>query len=168
MTMDTLHPHLSLPPLLHIGQVVRDMQATARQLAGTYGFVPDETGFESNPATEDDFLGTFDLHIPEARLRGEPVSFGARYGFMTLGTTQLELIQPLSGTSPYTMFLETAGEGLHHLAFVVPSIDERLRQWEDAGMSGGLLLDAPLPNGGRFVYVEQLPGNLIVELIQRD
>jgi len=165
--MDTLHPHLSLPPLLHIGHVVRDLQATAGQLAEMYGFVPDDTVFESEPDNTDDFLGTFDLHITGARVRGEPASFGARFGFMTLGTTQLELIQPLEGASPYTMFLESAGGGLHHLAFVVPSIDERLRQWTSAGMTGTVLLDAPLPNGGRIVNVENLPGNLIVELIQR-
>jgi hypothetical protein len=133
-----------------------------------YGFVPVDTVFESEPDDTDDFLGTFDLHITGARLRGKPASFGGRYGFMTLGTTQLALIEPLEGTSPYTMFLESAGGGLHHLAFVVPSIDERLRQWTGAGMTGTVLLDAPLPNGGRFAYVENLPGNLIVELIQRD
>jgi methylmalonyl-CoA/ethylmalonyl-CoA epimerase len=37
---------------------------------------------------------------------------------------ELELIQPLEGGSDHKDFLETRGEGLHHLGFSVPNYDE--------------------------------------------
>jgi 4-hydroxyphenylpyruvate dioxygenase-like putative hemolysin len=39
------------------------------------------------------------------------------------GNVELELIQPLEGESLHTDFLETYGEGLHHLGFNVVNYD---------------------------------------------
>ena len=101
--------------------------------------------------------------IADALLRQDRVCFGARYHFLTLGTTELEVIAPIGDEpSPYREFLAAGGLGMHHLAFVVPSIDEHL-----AARSGlDVVLDARLQPDGRFVYVEGLLAGVLVELIQ--
>ena len=47
-----------------------------------------------------------------------------------LGNLYLEIIQPISGSSPYAEFLQEHGEGIHHLAIrqndrFVPLMQER-------------------------------------------
>lgn len=51
---------------------------------------------------------------------------GVRATLLPVGQTRLELLQPLSGDSPVGRFLSTRGEGLHHLAFHVDNVAEKL------------------------------------------
>jgi methylmalonyl-CoA/ethylmalonyl-CoA epimerase len=46
---------------------------------------------------------------------------------------QYELIEPLSGSNIYSDWLDTRGEGLHHVAYVVASVDETTAQMAAAG-----------------------------------
>lgn len=46
--------------------------------------------------------------------------------FLSAGPSHVELLEPLSPDSPIARFLETRGEGFHHVAFHVPSVDEAL------------------------------------------
>lgn len=64
---------------------------------------------------------------------GKKPGFTAHYGFLGAGETQIELISPVSGDSPYAPFLREHGEGLHHLAFVVASIDKQIEKLDQAG-----------------------------------
>ena len=139
----------SLPPLDHIGYVVPDVAEAVTELQSLHGLR--------------DSRGTFDARWEDALLRQDRVCFGARYHFLTLGTTDLEVIAPIGDDpSPYREFLGAGGLGMHHLAFVVPSIDEHL-----AARSGlNVVLDARLQPDGRFVYVEGVLAGVLVELIQ--
>jgi hypothetical protein len=142
---------LALPPLLHIGFVVADLDSASRDFRDRWGL-----------ETEDQL----DLHVSDAVFRGAPVKFSARYAFIRSGSSEIELIQPLSGTSPYSEFLASnGGDGLHHLAYVVEVIEPFLAQ---LGRTGGadVLLDARLPGAGRFVYVQGAPQGTVIELIE--
>ena len=139
----------SLDHLDHIGYVVPDATEAVTSLRGLHGF-PDSRG-------------TFDARWEGALLRGSPICFSARYHFLSMGTTDLEVIAPIGDEpSPYRDFLTGGGLGLHHLAFVVGSIDDHLA----AGPGLNVLLDARLEPDGRFVYVEGLLAGVLVELIQ--
>ena len=35
-----------------------------------------------------------------------------------MGSLEIELIQPLEGQSPHKEFLDSKGEGIHHIAFL--------------------------------------------------
>lgn len=57
---------------------------------------------------------------------------------------RLELLEPTSPDSPVSAFLEKRGEGMHHLAFTVDSIQQRL----DALKAGGIRLIDEKPRAG--------------------
>jgi len=50
-------------------------------------------------------------------------SWKARLAFAYLGPLQIELIQPLEGRIIQSRFLETFGEGVHHLGFYGNDVD---------------------------------------------
>jgi methylmalonyl-CoA/ethylmalonyl-CoA epimerase len=53
--------------------------------------------------------------------------------FFRLGDVKIELLESASPDSPLGKFLESHGEGLHHIAYRVPDVAEALRQAEAAG-----------------------------------
>ncbi len=79
-----------------------------------------------------------DVSVPESRgmIRGKPAQFSLRFGYARAGTITLELAQPLEGQSLHREFLESGGQGLHHIGFSAPgSLDEELARWEAMGIS---------------------------------
>lgn len=61
-----------------------------------------------------------------------------RVAFYRLGPAdapvRLELLEPTAPDSPVAKFLEKRGEGVHHVAYAVSDIDERLRELGEAGI----------------------------------
>jgi catechol 2,3-dioxygenase-like lactoylglutathione lyase family enzyme len=141
---------LKLPPMLHVGIVVADMEKAAADYERLWGV-----------ETE----GIVELEGTAATYRGEPITLSARYGFIRSGASEIEFIEPLSEPSPYSDFLRAnGGDGIHHLAYLVDDIDPYL---EHFGAEAELLLDAAMPgDGGRFVYVDGVAHGATIELIQ--
>lgn len=147
------HSSVKLPPLNHIGIVVADLEAASRDFSRRYAL---------------DQHRLVDLQVDDALVGGERISFSARYAFHSLGNTDIELIQPLDGRSPYTEFLAEHGEGIHHLAFVVASIDAHLEQLRAERSDCTVLIDATTADGAvRFVYVDGTAHGAVLELIER-
>ena len=65
--------------------------------------------------------------------RGEPADFTAHISLAYLGQMQLELIQPVRGTSIYTEFLARNGPGLHHVCVEPTDFDQTLADAEANG-----------------------------------
>lgn len=57
-----------------------------------------------------------------------------RVAFLETGTTRLELLEPESPDSPVGRFLASRGPGLHHVAFRVASVDEKLGELAGRGL----------------------------------
>jgi len=51
---------------------------------------------------------------------------GVSAALLTIGNSEIELLQPLSPDSPVGKFLERKGEGLHHICFQTPDVDAEL------------------------------------------
>jgi catechol 2,3-dioxygenase-like lactoylglutathione lyase family enzyme len=86
--------------------------------------------------------------------RGAPADFVAHVSLSYAGDTQLELIQPVSGTSLYSEFLERSGSGLHHVCVTAPDPDAFDAMCEDAERSGApVLTQGTMPGGMQFAYV---------------
>ncbi len=49
-----------------------------------------------------------------------------RIAFVRAGESHIELLEPTAPDSPVGRFLASRGEGIHHLAFRVPSVDDAL------------------------------------------
>jgi methylmalonyl-CoA/ethylmalonyl-CoA epimerase len=110
------------------------------------------------------------MDLTDARLRGTPAATSARYGFISTGASQIELIQPLATPSPYTEFLEANGDGVHHIAYVVDDIDPYLEHLREAGetVDLGFTTSFTFPGlgSGRFVYIDGLMHGPVTELIE--
>jgi methylmalonyl-CoA/ethylmalonyl-CoA epimerase len=117
----TLPADLQLPGLHHVGMVVRDRDATIRHYKELLGFKSFFT-YDAPPMPNYSFVN------------GKPTAFGLRVGFASLGNTLLELLQPLDRVSPHFHFLEEHGEGIHHLGFLVPNLDDYLAKTEGKGL----------------------------------
>lgn len=54
--------------------------------------------------------------------------------FFMVGQTKIELLEATSPESTIAKFIENRGEGIHHIAFAVPSTNEALREVEEKGV----------------------------------
>ncbi|WP_224760533.1 VOC family protein [Salinibacterium sp. ZJ450] len=103
--------------------------------------------------------------------RGSTVSYSADVAFYDSGNIRVELIQPTGdGPSPYHDHLAAHGgqASVHHVAYLVDSIDEHVARATERGSSPRLVVGAPLPAGnGRYAYYEGLMDGIVVEFIER-
>ncbi|MBO8176714.1 MAG: methylmalonyl-CoA epimerase [Bacillus sp. (in: Bacteria)] len=75
-------------------------------------------------------------------LRIEEVeSEGVKVAFIDGGNVKLELLEPLHEQSAIYTFLQKRGEGIHHIAFGVSSIQERINELKTKGVR--MIHDAP-------------------------
>lgn len=63
----------------------------------------------------------------------EVASQKVRVAFFKAGDVRIELLEPTSPDSTVAKFLETRGEGLHHLAYTVEDIKTRIADLEAQG-----------------------------------
>jgi methylmalonyl-CoA/ethylmalonyl-CoA epimerase len=54
--------------------------------------------------------------------------------FFMIGQTKIELLESTDPEGPVGKFIEKRGEGIHHIAFAVDQLEERLREAEAAGI----------------------------------
>ncbi len=54
--------------------------------------------------------------------------------FFMIGQTKIELLESTDPEGPVGKFIEKRGEGIHHIAFAVDNLEERLREAEAAGI----------------------------------
>lgn len=92
---------------------------------------------------------------------------GVEEAMIAVGGSFLQLLAPLGDETPVGRFLSKHGEGLHHVAFAVTSIEAALEHLAESGAR--LVDDEPRP-GGRgtriaFVHPGDLTGTL-VELVE--
>ena len=66
--------------------------------------------------------------------------------FFSIGETHLELLEPISDDSPVAKFLETKGEGIHHVAYYTDDIKDQLKKASEAGCR--LINNAPVEGAG--------------------
>lgn len=92
---------------------------------------------------------------------------GVEEAMIPVGGSFVQLLQPLGPDTPVGRFIEKRGEGLHHVAYMVASIDTALEHLRE---QGARLIDEEGRAGGRgariaFVHPSDLGGTLI-ELVE--
>jgi methylmalonyl-CoA/ethylmalonyl-CoA epimerase len=92
---------------------------------------------------------------------------GVEEAMIPIGGSFVQLLQPLGPETPVGKFLSKNGEGLHHVAYAVASIDVALAH---LAAEGARLVDTEPRVGGRgariaFVHPADLGGTL-VELVE--
>lgn len=94
---------------------------------------------------------------------------GVRVAILAIGETHIELLEPLSPSSPVGKFLEKRGPGIHHLAVRVSDIRASLAQLKEKGVR--LIDETPrLGAGGCLVaFVHPSAANgVLLELVQHE
>lgn len=61
-------------------------------------------------------------------------SEGVRVGIIRMENGRIELMQPVGDSSPIKKFLDTRGQGLHHVALETPDIEGEVGRMKDAGV----------------------------------
>jgi methylmalonyl-CoA epimerase len=103
----------------------------------------------------------------EPLYREEVVDQGVEEAMIPVGGSFVQLLSPLGPDTPVGKFLESKGEGLHHIAYAVASIEAALKHLK---AEGARLIDEEPRRGGRgtriaFVHPADLGGTLI-ELVE--
>lgn len=54
--------------------------------------------------------------------------------FFKVGDTKIELLESTDPEGPIGKFIEKKGEGIHHIAFNVPELEEALKEVDESGI----------------------------------
>jgi len=126
----------------HIGIAVRD-------LAATLSVWQDGVGLRAGGEEE----------VPEQKVR---------VAFMPCGEARLELLQSTAEDGPIARFIESRGEGVHHIALAVDDIEQALERARAAGLR--LIDERPRRGAGNalvaFVHPKATHG-VLLELVER-
>ena len=85
--------------------------------------------------------------------------------FLSVGDSQLELLEPTGPDSTIAKFIEKRGEGIHHICLRVDNIEEHLRRLKAEGYR--LINEAPVPGAHncRVAFLHPSAGNgVLIEL----
>jgi methylmalonyl-CoA epimerase len=86
---------------------------------------------------------------------------------LTVGETNIELLEPLDKESPIAKFLEKKGQGIHHIALKVDNIEKKLEQLKAKGVE--LIDEKPRTGieGGKIAFLHpKSTGNVLIELCE--
>jgi methylmalonyl-CoA epimerase len=90
-----------------------------------------------------------------------------RVRFLDVGNTHLEFLEPASPESPISKFLEGRKEGMHHVAFAVPSVDRKLAELQAAGARVIDTVSRPGARGRRVGFAHPSAfGGVLVEFVE--
>lgn len=102
-----------LKEITHISIVVKNLDETIKKYWEELGIGPWKV-FKFAPP-----------RLTETYFRGKPAKFAMKVALADVGSTGIEVIQPLEGVSAYSEFLKERGEGIHHIAcFKFDSLNE--------------------------------------------
>ncbi|MEU6646720.1 VOC family protein [Saccharomonospora sp. NPDC046836] len=99
---DDSTPDRSAMSVVQVAIVVRDLEATIRAYRRALGW---------GPWRVYDFR---ELAHHSTAVRGTPATYAMRTALTRVGQVDFEIIEPL-GPSPYQEFLDSNGQGLHHI-----------------------------------------------------
>ncbi len=140
--------------IAQVALIVRDIEKTSRKMADIFG-VEKPQWFWTDPPEK-----------AQTRYRGESSPARAKLAFFDMGSLQLELIEPDEHPSTWREFLDTHGEGVHHIAFVVKGMQDKIQALEKRGMP---LVQTGEYTGGRYAYIDAVNDlKVMLELLEND
>jgi len=140
--------------IIQIGIIVRNLEETARAWSRLLGV----------PLPKISITDTVELS--HAEYQGQPTLALAKLAFFPLGQVTLELIEPIGEPSTWHDQLVCHGQSLHHIAFEIKGMAERLAVLAEHGLP---LLQCGEYQGGRYAYLDgQQKFGAILELLEND
>jgi methylmalonyl-CoA/ethylmalonyl-CoA epimerase len=145
---------LGTTTVIQIGITVQDIEAKARAWAEILGLpVPEIMIADASERAKTEY-------------NGKPSSTGAKLAFFDLGQVSLELIEPVGEPSTWRDQLDEHGDSLHHIAFEIKGMPEKVAYLEAKGLR--LVQRGEYP-GGRYAYIDGIAQvGAILELLEND
>lgn len=91
------------------------------------------------------------FQVDDGMYRGKPAEFDYHLSIAFAADMQIELIQHLSGDNIYKEFLDTKGEGVHHLGFL---LDDHQKVVKDFATNGFSIVQGGKVGGSDFAYFD--------------
>lgn len=98
----------------------------------------------------------------------EVQSQGVKVAFLPIGDTEIELLEGTNEESTINKYIEKKGQGIHHIALRVDSIDNEIARLKNEGIR--LINDTPSygAGGARVAFIHpKSTGGVLVELCER-
>jgi methylmalonyl-CoA/ethylmalonyl-CoA epimerase len=133
-------------PISQIAIVVKDIDQALERYHRALGWGPWNVYEHKPPALHDTYL------------HGEPTDFTMIGAETHVGDLVVELLQPEDGPSIYKEWLESRGEGLHHIAVMRPNPTESaetMRRFDEMG--AGVLMEGRIGETIHFYYLDTEP-----------
>ena len=138
-----------------VGILVNDIEKTSQDYADFLGM------------DKPQWILTDGYDKAQSEYMGEPSDARAKLAFFNVGpNVTIELIEPDMESSTWRDDLNKNGEGVHHIAFVVKGMKEKIEICKRNGMP---LLQKGEYTGGRYAYIdanEQI--KTVLELLEND
>lgn len=139
--------------MTQVGIVVDDIDAAAAHWAGFLGLAEKP---EIRMASSSERVPT--------EYRGKPSDASAKLAFIRLENITIELIEPVGEQSTWSEFLHSNGVGVHHIAFSVKGMDDRIR---DFGNNDIPMVQRGGWATGEYAYMDGSENlGLIIELLE--
>lgn len=93
---------------------------------------------------------------------------GVKATMLALGATHIELLEPTGPETPVGKFIESRGEGIHHISIAVPDVAAALEAAKAAGLR--LIDQTPRKGAGGKLIAFLHPkscGGVLIELSQK-
>ncbi|WP_078409156.1 VOC family protein [Priestia abyssalis] len=152
---DHIQPLLGTNKVEQLAFVVKDLDAAADAYCTLLG-VEKPPVIHSGPP-----------ELTNVMYEGKPTEGTSRYMFIDTPLIQIELIEPGDSPSTWKHHLETYGEGVHHISFVVKDMEEKMKMLEEMGYP--VIQTGNFFNGkGRYAYMDTTSTyKVIIELLER-
>ena len=147
-------PALGTTTVTQVGIIVHDIEAKAHAWSEILGL----------PMPPIIITDTVD--IAQTAYQGQPTAARAKLAFFHMGQVDIELIEPIGEPSTWKEQLDQHGDSLHHIAFLVQGMRDKLAYLDANGIP---LVQKGEYTGGRYAYLDgsaQL--GCILELLEND
>lgn len=140
--------------ITQIGILVQDIEKTSQVYADFFGVEKPEA------------IITDTIEKAQTQYKGEPSIARAKLAFFNMGSLQVELIEPDENPSTWREHLDEHGEGVHHIAFQIEGMKEKIQVLEQAQMP---LVQKGEYEGGRYAYIDSVNDlKVMIELLEND
>ena len=147
-------PTLGNNIVTQVGIIVRDIETKARAWSEILGLpMPD-------------IIITDTVDKAQTEYNGKPTIARAKLAFFHMGQLDVELIEPIDGPSTWKDQLDGHGDSLHHIAFVLKGMQEKISYLDSKGIP---LVQRGEYTGGRYAYLDGVAQlGTVLELLEND
>ena len=138
-----------------VGILVNDIEKSSQDYADFFGI------------EKPNWMLTDGYDKTQAEYMGKPSNAKAKLAFFNVGPNMtIELIEPDNEPSTWRDDLNKYGEGVHHIAFAIKDMKEKIEICQRNGMP---LLQKGEYTGGRYAYIDANNSlKTIIELLEND